>query len=91
MTLPRKPNAPRTNAFYAATEENATMSTTTEQPNTTYYFDYRNGRKRRKPMRAYSADPVQRKRQLEEHPREGVLTVATKALGYHMIPAPPAG
>ena len=66
------------------------MSAGPGKPNTTYYFDYRSGRKRRKPMRAYSADPIQRKRQLQERPREGVLTVATKALGHHMIPAPPA-
>lgn len=66
------------------------MSAGAGKPNTTYYFEYWSGRKRRKPMHAYSSDLVQRKRQLQERPREGVLTVATKALGHHMIPALPA-
>ena len=64
------------------------MEDAAQKPNTTYYFAYRKGSKRRRPMRAYSADPVQRQRQLAEHPREGVLTAATKALGYHMKPTP---
>lgn len=57
-----------------------------QKPNTTYYFAYRKGSRRRRLMRAYSANPVQRQRQLAEHPREGVLTAGTKTLGYHMKP-----
>ena len=69
------------------------MSTTDDQPNTTYYFVYkkeRNNRKPRKPMRAYSADPAQRKRQIAEKPREGILNAATKAMGYGLEPPPAA-
>ena len=63
------------------------MSSPADRPNTTYYYCYevgraRNNRRPRKPMRAYSADPVQRKRQIAETPREGVLNAATKAMGY---------
>ena len=67
------------------------MSTAAEKPNTTYYYSYEVGRGRRrqrKPMRAYSADPVQRKRQIAEKPREGVLNAATNALCYGLDPAP---
>ena len=40
VTSPRRPNAPRTTAFYTTTKENAAMSATAEKPNTTHYFDY---------------------------------------------------
>lgn len=61
------------------------MSTAAEKPNTTYYYSYEVGRGRRRqrtPMPAYSGDPVQRKRQIIQNPRRGVLNAATKALGY---------